>query len=82
VVKAKGLHGCTMQEMVKVGYEELLGEAVKLGGEGKAKGDDVTIQVYEQTGMDISTGNSLFAAFTRLHRFLRALQRAWDLGSR
>ncbi len=59
VVKAKGMSGFKMREMVMVGSKKLLGEIIIL------EGDRATIQVYEETsGLKInepieSTGNPL-----------------------
>ncbi len=43
VVKAKGMKGCKMYDVVKVGKEKLIGEIIQL------KEDTATIQVYEDT---------------------------------
>ncbi|EJW04791.1 V-type proton ATPase catalytic subunit A [Edhazardia aedis USNM 41457] len=43
VVIARNMHGCAMFELVKVGFEELIGEVIKLTK------DLATIQVYEET---------------------------------
>ncbi|WP_426349833.1 V-type ATP synthase subunit A [Alloiococcus sp. CFN-8] len=44
VVKAKGMSGFQMREMVMVGEKRLIGEIIILDG------DNATIQVYEETG--------------------------------
>ncbi len=44
VVKAKGMSGFKMREMVMVGVKRLIGEIIIL------EGDNATIQVYEETG--------------------------------
>ncbi|MBN2457918.1 V-type ATP synthase subunit A [Candidatus Woesearchaeota archaeon] len=43
VVKADGMRGCKMFDVVRVGEQNLIGEIIQL------KGDTVTIQVYEDT---------------------------------
>ena len=43
VVKAKGMKGAKMYDLVKVGEEKLVGEIIEL------KEDIATIQVYEDT---------------------------------
>ncbi len=44
VVRAKGMSGFKMREMVMVGSKRLIGEIIIL------EGDEATIQVYEETG--------------------------------
>lgn len=43
VVIGKNMAGCAMYELVKVGYQNLLGEVIKI------ENDTATIQVYEET---------------------------------
>lgn len=43
VVVGKNMAGCAMYELVKVGYQKLLGEVIKI------EKDTATIQVYEET---------------------------------
>ncbi len=60
VVKAKGMHGARMYEVVYVGKDRLVGEIVRL------EGDSAYIQVYENTsGIEVGepvyrTGSPLF----------------------
>ncbi|XBW38071.1 hypothetical protein QEN19_003658 [Hanseniaspora menglaensis] len=50
VVIAENLLGCAMYELVKVGYENLVGEVIRIDG------DKATIQVYEETA-GVSVGD-------------------------
>ncbi|KAK0179931.1 hypothetical protein PV327_005628 [Microctonus hyperodae] len=43
VVKAKKMSGAAMYEIVRIGYEKLVGEIIRLDG------DNATIQVYQET---------------------------------
>lgn len=43
VIVAENMIGCAMYELVKVGYDKLVGEVIKIDG------DKATIQVYEET---------------------------------
>lgn len=43
VVTAEKMSGAAMYELVRVGYDELVGEIIRL------EGDMATIQVYEET---------------------------------
>jgi V-type H+-transporting ATPase subunit A len=45
VVVAENMIGVAMYELCKVGYDELVGEVIRI------EGDKATIQVYEETGM-------------------------------
>ena len=46
VVVADHMSGTSMFELVRVGYDRLVGEIIKL------EGDTASIQCYEETGMD------------------------------
>ncbi|KMU83057.1 vacuolar ATP synthase catalytic subunit A [Coccidioides immitis H538.4] len=43
VIVAEGMIGCAMNELCKVGYDQIVGEVIRL------EGDRATIQVYEET---------------------------------
>jgi len=45
VVVAENMIGVAMYELCRVGYDELVGEVIRI------EGDKATIQVYEETGM-------------------------------
>ncbi len=45
VIVAENMIGVAMYELCKVGYDELVGEVIRI------EGDKATIQVYEETGM-------------------------------
>ena len=45
VIVAENMIGCAMHELCKVGYQELVGEVIRI------EADKATIQVYEETGM-------------------------------
>lgn len=45
VIVAENMIGVAMYELCKVGYDELVGEVIRI------EGDRATIQVYEETGM-------------------------------
>ncbi|TXT56624.1 MAG: V-type ATP synthase alpha chain [Candidatus Thorarchaeota archaeon] len=54
VVKARGLHGVRMYEVVRVGHEQLIGEVIEVG-------DDIcTVQCYEETS-GLSPGEPVVA---------------------
>lgn len=48
VVVAENMIGVAMYELCKVGYDELVGEVIRI------ESDKATIQVYEETGMSLS----------------------------
>lgn len=52
VVIGKNMAGCAMYELVKVGYQRLLGEIIKI------ENDTATIQVYEETS-GLCVGDSI-----------------------
>jgi len=47
VIVAENMIGVAMYELCKVGYDELVGEVIRI------EGDKATIQVYEETGMPL-----------------------------
>ena len=49
VIVAEHMIGVAMYELCKVGYDELVGEVIRI------EGDKATIQVYEETGKHIVT---------------------------
>ena len=53
VVIGKNMAGCAMYELVKVGYQKLLGEVIKI------ENDTATIQVYEETS-GLCVGDVIF----------------------
>jgi vacuolar-type H+-ATPase catalytic subunit A/Vma1 len=44
VIVAEDMLGCAMYELVRVGYDKLVGEVIRI------EADKATIQVYEETG--------------------------------
>ena len=50
VIVAENMIGCAMYELVRVGYDELVGEVIRI------EADKATVQVYEETA-EVTVGD-------------------------